>query len=138
MKKVIFLPAVFLSCLLIAFSAEVHFSEKDDLYTIKLKDIGEVAASATAVFSADGKNFRTGTRDLPFQGEVRSTSVDTPFGRAIQVDRLYGKDDASYQFTLRIRQLIDLDAITFQGFLHNRSGKDLSLTSLEIVDATPE
>ena len=95
MKKVIFLPTVFLSCLLIAFSAEVHFSEKDDLYTIKLKDIGEVAASATAVFSADGKNFRTGTRDLPFQGEVRSTSVDTPFGRAIQVDRLYGKDDAS-------------------------------------------
>ena len=85
MKKVIFLPTVFLSCLLIAFSAEVHFSEKDDLYTIKLKDIGEVAASATAVFSADGKNFRTGTRDLPFQGEVRSTSVDTPFGRAIQV-----------------------------------------------------
>ncbi len=136
MQKLTFLPTLFFICLQSAFSAEVHFSEKADHYTVKLKDIGEVAASATAVFSADGKNFRIGTRDLPIQGEVRSSSVDTPFGQAIQIDRLYGKDDAPYQFTLRIRQLIDLDAISFQGFLHNRSGKDLNLTSLEILDAS--
>ena len=136
MQKLTFLTTLFFTCLQSAFSAEVHFSEKADHYTVKLNDIGEVAASATAVFSADGKNFRIGTRDLPIQGEVRSSSVDTPFGQAIQIDRLYGKDDAPYQFTLRIRQLIDLDAISFQGFLHNRSGKDLNLTSLEILDAS--
>lgn len=55
MQKLTFLPTLFFICLQSAFSAEVHFSEKADHYTVKLKDIGEVAASATAVFSADGK-----------------------------------------------------------------------------------
>jgi hypothetical protein len=136
MQKLTFLPTLLLSCLLTVHSAEVNFSGKADQYTLKLKDIGEISASATAVFSADGKNFRIGTRDLLIQGPGKSSSITTPFGRAIQVDRHYGEKDDPYLFTLRIRRLIDLQAITFQGFFHNRSEKDVNLTSLEILDAT--
>jgi hypothetical protein len=136
MQKLTFLPTLFFTCLLTAFSSEVNFSEKADQYTLKLKDIGEISASSTAVFSVDGKNFRIGTRDLPIQGPGISSSVTTPFGRAIQVDRHYGEKGEPYLFTLRIRQLIDLQAITLQGFFHNRSEKDINLTSLELLDAT--
>ena len=76
-----------------------------------------------------------GTRDLSLREEVKTTEVVTPFGRASQTDRLYGKDGSPFQLTLRIKELNDLHAITVQGFLHNRSDEDLSLNSLEILDA---
>jgi len=78
MQKLTFLPTLLLSCLLTVHSAEVNFSGKADQYTLKLKDIGEISASATAVFSADGKNFRIGTRDLPIQGPGKSSSIIPP------------------------------------------------------------
>ena len=130
------LPILLLfSCLLATLSGEVNFFPKADYYTIGLKDIGEITASANAVFSSEGKNYRMGTRDLSLRGEVKTTEVVTPFGRASQTDRLYGKDGSPFQLTLRIKELNDLHAITIQGFLHNRSDQDLSLHSLEILDA---
>ena len=129
------LPILLVSCLLTSLVGEVKFSTKSDYYTIGLKGIGKITASASAVFSADGKNFRIGTKDLPFNGEARTTQVVTPFGKATQTDLQYGKVDAPYQLTLRIKELNDLNAITIQGFLHNRSGQDLNLNSLEILDA---
>lgn len=129
------LPLLLLSSLLATLLAEVKFSPKADYYTIGLKDIGEITASASAVFSADGKNYRLGTKDLPLRGEAKVSQAVTPFGKATQVDRHYGKDDAPYQITLRIKELNDLNAMTVQGFLHNRSGQDLNLNSLEILDA---
>ena len=91
MLRFIFLPLIFFLSILRLFSAEVYFSDKADHYKIKIEDIGEIAASATAVFSADGKNFRIGTKGLSFDGNVKTCSTKTPFGRAIQMDRLYGK-----------------------------------------------
>jgi hypothetical protein len=129
------LPILLVSCLLTSLVGEVKFSTKSDYYTIGLKDIGKITASASAVFSADGKNFRIGTKDLPFNGEARTTQAVTPFGKATQTDLQYGSLDAPYQLTLRIKELNDLNAITIQGFLHNRSGQDLNLNSLEILDA---
>jgi hypothetical protein len=129
------LPILLVSCLLTSLVGEVKFSTKSDYYTIGLKDIGAITASASAVFSSDGKNYRMGTRDLSLRGEVKTTEVVTPFGRASQTDRLYGKDGSPFQLTLRIKELNDLHAITIQGFLHNRSDQDLSLNSLEILDA---
>ena len=129
------LPILLVLCLLSSLTGEVKFTAKGDYFTIGLKNIGEVTASATAVFSSAGKNYRMGTRDLSLRGEVKTTEVVTPFGRASQTDRLYGKDGSPFQLTLRIKELNDLDAITIQGFLHNRSDQDLNLNSLEILDA---
>lgn len=136
MLRFIFLPLIFFLSILRLFSAEVYFSDKADHYKIKIEDIGEIAASATAVFSADGKNFRIGTKGLSFDGNVKTCSIKTPFGRAIQMDRLYGKKDEPYQLTLRIKILNNLKAITVQGFFHNRSNTDINLTTLEILDAS--
>ena len=84
MLRFIFLPLIFFLSILRLFSAEVYFSDKADHYKIKIEDIGEIAASATAVFSADGKNFRIGSKNLAFDGNVKTCSIKTPFGRAIQ------------------------------------------------------
>lgn len=135
MKITHLLILLLFSSLLATLSAEVNFSSNSDYYTIGLNDIGEITASASAVFSSEGKNYRMGTRDLSLRGEVKTTEVVTPFGRASQTDRLYGKDGSPFQLTLRIKELNDLKAITIQGFLHNRSDQDLSLNSLEILDA---
>ena len=43
------------SCLLTSLVGEVKFSTKSDYYTIGLKDIGTITASASALFSSDGK-----------------------------------------------------------------------------------
>ena len=136
MIRIISLPALFLSCLLTSFSVEVRFSEKSDFYVIKSKGIGEISATATAVFASDGKNYRIGTSTLPLISEKTSSGVDTPFGRATQIEKFFGKPDAPFQLSLRIKELHDLNAVTIQGYLHNRSEKDLNLTSLEILDAT--
>ena len=136
MIRIISLPALFLSCLLTSFSVEVRFSEKSDFYVIKSKGIGEISATATAVFASDGKNYRIGTSTLPLISEKTSSGVDTPFGRATQIEKFFGKPDALFQLSLRIKELHDLNAVTIQGYLHNRSEKDLNLTSLEILDAT--
>ncbi len=55
------LPILLVSCLLTSLVGEVKFSTKSDYYTIRLKDIGEITVSASAVFSAEGKNYRIGT-----------------------------------------------------------------------------
>ena len=136
MIRIISHTSLFLSSLLSSFSAEVHFSEKSDFYVIKSKGIGDISATATAVFASDGKNYRIGTTSLPFMSEKIFSGVDTPFGRATQIEKLYGKSGTPFQLSLRIKELHDLNAVTIQGFLHNRSDKDLNLTSLEILDAT--
>ena len=91
------------SCLLTSLVGEVKFSTKSDYYTIGLKDIGTITASASAVFSSDGKNYRMCTRDLSLRGEVKTTEVVTPFCRATQTDKLYWKDGSPFQLTLRIK-----------------------------------
>ena len=129
------LPFLLLSSLFATLNAEVTFSPQSDYYTIGLKGIGEITSSASAIFSAGGKNHRIGTKDLSLLGEGKTSQVATPFGPAVQTDRHYGKSDIPYEITLRIKQLKDLNAVTVQGFLHNRSEQDLNLTSLEILDA---
>lgn len=63
------LPILLVLCLLSSLTGEVKFTAKGDYFTIGLKNIGEVTASATAVFSSAGKNYRMGTRDLSLRGE---------------------------------------------------------------------
>ena len=127
--------ALFLSSLLSIQAAEVQFSKDAKTYSVSNSAKQNFTSYSSAVFNVDGKDQRISTNSLPLNGKVQTSTVKTPFGEAVQTIAHYGADNAPYKYTLKIKQLKDINAFTIQGFVHNNSDKDMKLATIELFDS---
>ena len=127
--------ALFLSSLLSIQAAEVNFSKDAKTYSVSNNTKQNFTSYSSAVFNVDGKDQRISTNSLPLNGKIQKSTVNTPFGEAIQTIAHYGNDNAPYKYTLKIKQLKDINAFTIQGFVHNNSDKDMKLATIELFDS---
>lgn len=113
---------------------DLRFSRDHLNVTAKADGIADFAGASSAVFTVDGKTHRIGTKERHLLGDVRTSTVVTPFGDAELMEATYGREGHPYQYTLKIKRLKDIDAFTVQGIFHNRSDVDVQLKVFDLFD----
>ena len=131
--KTVVVSAITLSAALCQAAEEwVRFSEDGTRVLIEAEGIAEFQGTSSSVFKVDGKNQRTGTVGHKLIEPVTHSVGSTPFGDADISTVTFGNED--YQYTLQIKRLKDLRAVTLQGFFHNRSEQDVNLVAFDLFD----
>ena len=131
--KTVVVSAITLSAALCQAAEEwVRFSEDGTRVLIEAEGIAEFQGTSSSVFKVDGKNQRIGTVGHKLIEPVTHSVGSTPFGDADISTVTFGNED--YQYTLQIKRLKDLRAVTLQGFFHNRSEQDVNLVAFDLFD----
>jgi hypothetical protein len=110
------------------------FESGGSVLAIAGENITGMQGASTAVITVDGKGQRVGTRNLALLGSVQVSQVDTPYGPARLLEANYGAENSPYGFTLRVKELHDIKAITLQAILHNHSAKNIKLEAFDLFD----
>ncbi len=127
--------ALFLSSLFSMQAAQVEFADNAKTYQASSEVTKSFVGSSSAVYKIDGKHHRLNTNNMPLNGPLEVTTVETPFGLATQTTAYYGADDAAFKYILKIKQLKDIKAFAVQGFFVNNSDKDVNLQTIELFDS---
>ncbi len=115
-------------------AAWVHLSAADGRVIINPPGLAPSAAAATAFLLVDGKHTSISTRRGELIGQIETTSGSTPFGEAEVTSGTFGGKDSALSFTIRLKRLKNLRGFTLQGVVHNRSGDDVTLRHVDLLD----
>jgi hypothetical protein len=110
----------------------VRFSEDGKRIEVEAAGFTTFHGVSSAVIKSDGKHHRIQIKSHPAVDSARQRIAVTPYGEAVESTRTYGDD--TFQYTLRLKRLKNLQGFTLQGVFHNRSDKDVNLVAFDLLD----
>ena len=113
----------------------VEFSEDRALIEVESEGFATFSGASSAVYKIGEKRHRIGTSGSQLLGDIRTSTVATPFGDADLMQATYGRSDAPFQYTLKVKRLKDINAFTVQALIHNRSSEAIRLEAFDLFDA---
>ena len=110
----------------------VRFSADGKRIEVEAEGISSFRGVSSAVIKTDGKHHRIQIQSHPAVEPLRQRIAVTPYGEAVESTRTYG--DGTFQYTLRLKRMKNLQGFTLQGVFHNLSDQNVNLVAFDLLD----